>query len=522
MHSIAPLRGSIRIHLGLNRLTTGAKTVALFGKKGNNNEDQGEGGAPIPESFSPKKAKAFFDRAVTVHESGSHEYAMQNWLNGLAWDPSSMLGLNGFLKSSEVFAVSNPKKGVSKETKSALKNVAKGDVDKYISALLDFGLKRMDTSNAIKVTSAASKVHLKDAVLMLGEHALKLAQNDPKQKKDHYVKLLDAFETVGAYKLAALAGDSACRMDQSDGELQARVRNMLAKSTMTSGGYDNDEEGGFRKNIRDAGKQLILEQEDSVAKTDSTKDSLIVKAEADYIARPGDLPTLEKYAKALLTRGKTADELKALTLYSKAFKDTSAFRYRREAGEIQVGRARRTLEKYAAHARANPTDQESQEKFTKAKAQFAKLHIDELKLQVENYPTDLSLKYKLGKILFNRAEYQDAIEQFQLAQNDPKIRREVLNLMGQSFRKLGGWEDAAITTLEQAFQGITDESSDLGMEIRYGLMDALQAKADKDQDLESAERADKLAAGLAIQQFNYRDVRDRREQIKALIANIKG
>lgn len=92
------------------------------------------------------------------------------------------------------------------------------------------------------------------------------ALNDPKAKKDMFVKLLEAFANAGSYKLAAVAGETACKMDPSDGELQQKVRNMLAQSTMTSGGYDDKESGGFRKNIRDADKQLKLEQEDSVAK----------------------------------------------------------------------------------------------------------------------------------------------------------------------------------------------------------------------------------------------------------------
>ena len=494
--------------------------MALFGKKNNNsNGDDGSDGAPAPESFSPKKAKTFFDRAVTVHQSGSYEYAMQMWLNGLRWDPNSMDGLNGFLKSSEVFSVENPKKGVSRETKSAV--ATKGDVGKYINALLDFGLKRMDTSNAIKVTVAASKLNLVEPTTKLGEHALKLALNDPKQKKDMFVKLLDAFEECRAFKLAAVAGENACKLDPSDADLQHRVRNMLAQSTMTSGGYDDDQTGGFRKNIRDADKQLKLEQEDSVAKTESTKDAIVQRTQKEFEERPDDLPTLEKYAKALMARGKGPDELKAMTLFNQAHKMTGSFRFRKQAGEIQLMRARRSLEKLKAAAERHPEDTEAQEKLKKATDQFNKLQIDELRLQVENYPTDLSLKYNLGVNLFERGEYNDAIEQFQLAQNDPKIRRNVLNLMGKSFRALGGWEDAAITTYEQALDGITDENSELGMDIRYGLMDALAAKAKKDNDPQAAERADKIAAGIAIQQFNYRDVRDRREEIKALLAEMK-
>ena len=494
--------------------------MAMFGKKGKKDDGKGESTAPVVEIFSPKKAKAFFNHATTAHESGNYEYAMINWLKGLNWDPTSMFGLNAYLKSSEIFAIENPKKG-SKDTKKAVSDF-KGDVGKFLSALYDFGLKRLDIGNAIKVTSAAAKINIKEPTMMLGEHALKLVQNDPKAKKDSYVKLLDAFELVESYELAAIAGQSACGLDPSDGELQARVRNMLAQNTMTSGGYDNEEEGGFRKNIRDADKQQELVQQESLAKTDSTKDSIIQRTAAEYAEREDDIPTLAKYAKALLERGKGGDELKALTLYSKAFKATGVFRYRQQAGEIQIMRARRTLEKYKAAALANPNDQEAQEKYNKVIGQFAKLQLDELKLQVENYPTDLGFKYQLGKILFQMGEYHDSIEQFQHAQNDPKLRREVGNLIGKAFRKLGGWEDAAITTFEGALDGLNDQTSDLGMDIRYGLMDALQAKADKDRDIEAAQRADKIAAALAIQQFNYRDVRDRRDQIKVLITELKG
>lgn len=494
--------------------------MALFGKKNSNsNGDDNNEGAPPPESFSPKKAKAFYDRAKTVHDSENFEYAMQMWLSGLRWDPASMDGLKGFLHSADAFTLNNSKKGVSKETKNV--TAIKGDLGKYISALLDFGLKRMDTNTAIKVTSAASKVNLGEPAKMLGEHALKLALNDQKPKKDMFVKLLEAFANAGSYKLAAVAGENACRMDPSDADLQHKVRNMLAQSTMTSGGYDNDEEGGFRKNIRDADKQLQLEQEDSLAQTESTKDSIVIRTQQEHEQRPEDIPTIEKFAKALLARGKGSDELKALTLYNQAHKLTGSFRYRKQSGEIQLMRARRTLEKIHAAAKASPDDAEAREKLDKATIQFNKLQLDELKLQVENYPTDLSLKYKLGKIMYERGDYNEAIEQFQSAQSDPKIRRSVLNLMGKSFRALGGWEDAAITTYEQALNGITDENSELGMDIRYGLMDALAAKAQKDSDEGAAERADKIAAGLAIQQFNYRDVRDRREQIKAILAEIK-
>ncbi len=93
--------------------------------------------------------------------------------------------------------------------------------------------------------------------------------------------------------------------------------------------------------------------------------------------------------------------------------------------------------------------------------------------------------------------------------------------MGRSFLALGGWDDAAVGTFRGALDGIPDDSTPLGMDLRYGLLCALQSKAMNEQNLEAAEEADKIAAAIAMQKFNYRDVRERREQIKSLITELK-
>ena len=46
-----------------------------------------------------------------------------------------------------------------------------------------------------------------------------------------------------------VAGEIATRLDPTDGQLQVRVRNMLAQNTMSQGGFDEaGAEGGFRRN----------------------------------------------------------------------------------------------------------------------------------------------------------------------------------------------------------------------------------------------------------------------------------
>lgn len=490
--------------------------MAIFGKKtaAPGGDDDAQNNA-----FSPKKAEAFWKHASVVHESGNYEYAMQLWLNGLAWDPTNFESVRSFLRSADAFLQENPKGKLSKETRAGLNG--KGDVKRFVEALLDFGIRSTDAGAAVRVTEACAKIGVKQAGTLLGQHALALAQQDGKPRKDTFVKLLDAFEKLEAYQLAAQAGEIATRIDATDGALQNRVRNMLAKNTMTQGGFDDAEEGGFRRNIRDADKQLQLEQEDSVAKSGSVKDQIVARVEAEHNERPDDLPTLTKYAKALLDRGKPADELKAMSLLGKAYKDSGQFRFRKMAGEIQVKRAQKNVEKLRTQADADGAPPEVREKLEAAEQALRKLQLEELKLQVEHYPTDLPLKFQLGKILAATGDHDGAIELFQQAQDDSKIRRHVQLEMGRSFLALDGWDDAAIGTFRAGLDGIPDDSTPLGMELRYGLLRALQSKAEKDSNLEFAEEADKVAASIAMQKFNFRDVRERREQIKKIIAEMK-
>lgn len=504
--------------------------MAIFGKKKQDEgaAQSGSNGAPdasaaVDEVFSPKKAKAFFDRARTVHDSTNYAYAMQLWLNGLRFEPNNLDGLNGFLSSASSFHADTEGEGKGKSAK-ALKDAragitAKGAVGKYVFALFDFGARPTDMGAALKAGELAASLGLRaPATYILGK-AFELAVQDKKQKKDTYVRLLEAFEKAEAFDLAVRAGGFAVQLDPADGELQNRIRNLGARATMSRGGFDETEEGGFRKNIRDAEKQRQLEEAERISKTEDVKDRLVAQSEAEYRERPDDVAVIERYGRALRERGRNADELKAIALYTKAYKDTGQFKYRQMSGEIQIRRARREVAKLREAAEAG--GEGAREAFEKARQALLNLEINELELQVEHYPTELVLKYELGKRYFEVGKYNEAIEQFQLAQEDSKHRRSVLMYMARSFLALDGWLDEAIATFRRALEGVEDQKSDVGLEIRYGLMTALQRKAEAERDLEAADEADKLAGGIAIQSFGYKDIRERRDAIKKLIADLK-
>ncbi len=487
--------------------------MALWGKK---NDDGGE----PEEAFSPENARRFFERAQTTHDTLNYEYAVTLWLNGLAQDPGSVEGFEGFFRSVTAYVEETGKKASGKEITKALNG--KGKILKYQQALLNWGLKPTSGAATLKAAEAAAALGLKEITEILGRRALGFAKQDEKPKKDVYVKLLDIFEKAGAFELAVEAGQIASQLDPSDGDLAARVKEMYASATIQRGRFEESagEEGGFRKSIRNIEKQAQLEAEDSIVKTEDTKDRILAAKKADYEQRPTDTAAIEAYGRALLDRGKPQDELKALLLYKKAYEQTGQFRFRQRQGEVELRIERRKLRTLRSKLDANPDDEQLAEEVRKTEAKLLEMEISELRLQVENYPTNLGLKFELGKRLLEQGEYNEAIGLFQKAEEDPKHRRDVLRYKAEAFLKID-WIDEAVTTYRAALEGIVDPGSELALELRYGLMCALQQLAEKDRDLESAEEADRLASEIAMKRFDYRDIVDRRKQIKDLIKSLR-
>ena len=242
---------------------------------------------------------------------------------------------------------------------------------------------------------------------------------------------------------------------------------------------------------------------------------------AAYEERPEDLPSIEAYAKALLDRGKPQDELKAMLLFKKAYEATGQFRMRMRQGEVQLRIDRRMIRTLKAQAEAKPDDEKVAKKLAEAEAALLDKHVEELKLQVENYPTNMGIKFELGKILHQKGEHNEAIGLFQKAEEDPQHRKAVLRYKAEAFHAIG-WAAEAIDTYRAALEGVQDEGSEIAMELRYGLMCALQEKADSDRDVGSAEEADRIASQIAMKRFDYKDIVERRQAIKDLIKELRG
>ena len=505
--------------------------MAIFPwKKGDSDKkSQGEGAsgasspggsepAPAPMTFSPDRATRFFERAVTAHETGSFDYAMRLWLGGLRQDPTSMQGLEGFFKSVAGFLGAGGK-GVPKDVLSAVEG--KGELEKYLRSLLEWGVHPAEASYAVKAIEGAALLGLQGAAVWIAPRALGAAGKEKKPRKEHFVAIMEAMRKFEKYDLAVEAGEAALRVDPTDARLGALIRNISAESTMTKGGFDNTSEGGFRANIRDAARQQRLDEEQRVVKTEETLDRLVIAAKADYELNKLDRPNIIRYIDRLLERATPEDESTAASVAREAYAATQEYRFLEKADTIRLRQSRRQVAKLKAAAEAPDAGDDARRAFKVAARQYMELEAQSLEAQVKAYPTDLVRKFELGKRYYTLGRYEDAIGQLQEAKSDVKNRAEILHILGLAFQQIG-WLDESVQTHRQALAAHSDPNDAKGMDLRYGLMSALAAHGAEQNDLANAEEAYKIASSIAIQQINFKDIRQKREELKTLIGRLKG
>ena len=480
-------------------------------------DDAAQAGTEAP-ARSTEKAVRFFDHAKTVHEATNYEYAVQSWLSGMRFDPDNLTALAGLSNSMAAYlGESGGKKGLSKDVSRSVGG--KNDVDRYLSAVIEWMQRPEDVVLATRAVEAAGQANLPESCVWLAERALPRVVREKKPRKDLALKISEAAQKVGAYDMAVGAAEAAQKLDPTDGEVTAMIRTLAAQATMARGGYEKTGEGGFRQNVRNLDKQRDLEEADRVVKTEESADRLIAAAEADLKTRPDDVPSADKLARLLVERGRPADEEKAHQIYMRLHQATKQFRFRELAGDIRIRQARRTTSELRRMLEESPGDEDVTRMYADSDKQFKDLEIAEFKLRVEHYPTDLAKKFELGKRYFNAGMYNEAIEMLQEAQNDPKSRIAAQNYLGQSFLKID-WIDEAIEAFRRALDG-RDILPEMQMELRYMLMLALIARGRHSVDPAAAEEAERIASSIAVQQITYRDIRTRRDEAKRLTADLR-
>ncbi len=492
--------------------------MAWFKRKdGGNGSSEGDDAGGV--NIQPEKARAWFNQARTAADTRNYEYAIRCYLSGIKFDPTNLDAHKSLFEIASLHVKTGGKPASGKEIREMLGD--KRPVDRLAAAELAWMTDVYNSNLNLKFLNEAANLGLNELALQYGEIGINVLARSKKPAKNVFVQYVDLFEQIGAYEMAVKVGEVALSLDRTDAALQARIRNLSAQATMNKGRYDTNvgEEGSFRGSIRDAEAQKQLIEEDTYAAGTDQMARRIQAAKADWEANPQDPTLISRYGDVLAKSGDEALETEAISVYRKGYESTSEYRFRMAAGDIKLLQARRKLRalRERAEASGDPADQARVEK---GEREILSAEVGEYRERCEKYPTDLGLRFELGRRLYELGEYDDAIPALQEAQNDARHRSKAQHLIGLCFLK-HEWFDEAVESLRTAVDSYEYKDDDTHLAMRYDLMEALEAHARENDELAAAEEAGEHAKTIALKQLAFRDIRQKRDSIRQLIKDLK-
>ncbi|MEX0742250.1 MAG: tetratricopeptide repeat protein [Phycisphaeraceae bacterium] len=466
----------------------------------------------------PKKARRFFEHAQAVADSRNYDYAVECYINGLRHDPESMQHHEALRDVSLRRKVNGGKAPSLKEQFKY--SGGKGALEKMLNAEYLWAKDPFSAQLGLTAMEAAVKSSLPEVAYWLGGFVLENGRAAKRPSKALFLKARDLFTEIGAYDQAVEACSAAASLDPGNNELLNELKNLEAELTLMVGRYG--EGGSFRSGIKDSDKQRALEQDESISNTESAQNESIARARAAYEESPEDMDLLFKLVRALAQKETEEAENEAITFLHKAHQQTGQYRYKSQVGDLRMKQYNRRVRQIRqAIAKADGEQRTKlQQQLKHTLSEQVKFELKEYAERAKNYPTDMGVRFNLGRRQFVLGDNDAAIANFQEAQSDPKNRPWALRYLGEAFARKE-WLDEAIDTFHRGIEVHPYADDRLALELRYELMKVLEAKADRDDDLTTAQEATKVASQIAQIDINYKDIRERMDSARALVNRIK-
>lgn len=290
---------------------------------------------------------------------------------------------------------------------------------------------------------AAQALGMKETAVFAYECIYKLDPKDNTNNEAYGTALIEAGQSPEAVKL----GDAILRENPANEVAQDLVRRASVALSMEKGRWE--EEGGFREKLANEDEAIELEQASRVVNDAETVEKLAQK----------NLQLLEKEPENLNLYREIVSGYRSISNFEKALE------YTKKARQTSSGRADPTLERLEmdlvqaqirqsvqeleARAEAAPEDAALQKELEQARAKEQTQRLENARRIVEKYPNDYAARFELGQMLYLEKNYDDAIQQFQLAQRNPKVRVRAILMLGKTFIAKGIF-DMAIEQLEIA------------------------------------------------------------------------
>ena len=274
---------------------------------------------------------------------------------------------------------------------------------------------------------------------------------------------------------------------------------------MRKGKYDDQE--GFRQSLQDREAQESLQDQESITRRANIADQQIARARKELQENPNESGKVMPLVEALLNKDDAQAEQQAIQVLQDAHQQFGSYRFKQRASEIRMRANRRQARDFRARLKADPDNQQLAQEYKRMIKEHLEAELDHFQDSAKNYPTDMRLRFEVGRRLLQLGRYDQAIPALQEGQRDPKNHLRALSLLGQCFFKKK-WYPDAIDVYTRALQSPDVAAGTIGKELQYNLGRAYQAAG-------QTEQAAKAYSAVAQIDFLYKDVRQRLDRLRS-------
>ena len=453
---------------------------------------------PPEEPAKPSKGKAFFERAEQVAETGNWDFAIELYIEGIKRDPGNIERGYQPLREASLNRKVQGGKGPGMVDKFKHRP-GKDPVTNLANATFLLAKEPGSQQLMHQVLQCAMKLELPAVIKWVCDILL----DSQRQAKKANVKLLmviaENYTNIDEFTHAIQACELARKAAPNDAVIQQTLSDLSAKYTIHKGKYD--QEGDFSEKVADLEGQKKLMEKDHIVQSEDFLLAEIENARKEYLASPEVPGKVNAFVDALLKIPDEAYEGEAVDVLTKAHSDSGTYQYKLRIGDIKIKQMTRRYRKLVQSG-----DEEGAKEQIRVQLAF---ELNEFKERSINYPTDLKLKFELGRRQYLAGMYDDAIASLQQAQRDPRNHLKAMSYLGQAF-EAKGWFREAGETYVRALE--SEMSEDNTKELRYNLGSVLE-KMDKVVD------AREQFSAVAQIDYNYKDVRERLDAVNKAIAN---
>jgi tetratricopeptide (TPR) repeat protein len=459
-------------------------------------------GEKAPAAAPDGKGKPFFDRANQVAESGNWDFAIEMLLLGIAKEPENLL--RGHHRLREVAMQRKMSGGKPAGFMGKMKRKSTKDpMESLINAEWLMSRDPSDPTSWKQIILAAQWGGWKDVVEWAGGALYDINRMTPKPSKEIYLFLRDVYTQVELFGEAVRACQAAATLAPNDPTLHDSLRDLSARATIQKGKYDQG--GSFTDSVKDLKGQMEAVRGQGLSQNEQFLLEQVVKTKVVYVADPSVPGKIIAYVDALAKLDEDGYENEAIDVLTKAFKELGTYRYKVRMGDIRIKQMKRRREKLRAVG--------DKEAASKAAKELLAFELAEYTERAANYPTDLGIKFELGVRQFQAGQYDDAISTLQQARRDPKHRLAAMHALGMAFFKKAWYTEAAETFQTALDSGDVPEKRRIELMYDLGLCHEATGNA-----VEAIARY----SDVAQLDFNYRDVRERIEKLRAKAEQDKG